>query len=91
MNFQKRSVKGIGLLIVAMVLAVPMVAQQEIAPDHFDTPAANAQNHKPAAGKPSNAHSKQTAVRHVSKPKSAQAATVVKGEPVTVAVDTKSR
>ena len=91
MNFQKRSVKGIGLLIAGMVLAVPMVAQQEVAPDHFDAPAANAQNHKPAASKPSNAHSKQTAVRHVSKSKSAAAAAVVKGEPVTVAVDTKSR
>lgn len=91
MNFQKKLVKGIGLLISGVVLAVPMVAQQEVAPDHFDTPAGNAQNHKTAVSKPSTANSKHTAARHASKPKSAQAAAVVKSEPVTVAVDTKSR
>jgi len=99
MSFQKKSVKGIGLLIAGMVLAVPMVAQQEVDPDHFDSSARTAQNHKAATNqrKLASAHSKHTTVGQVSRTRKSssepvsQAAVVVKAEPVTVAAENKPR
>lgn len=95
MNFSSKSGKGIGLLIAGMILAVPLVAQQEVDPDHFDSTTHKAQNQKPAASqrKLASAHSKRTAVSQVSRKSSSkpvsQAAAVVNAEPTTVAVVNK--
>jgi hypothetical protein len=92
MNFQKFS--GIGLLLAgAAFLTVPLVAQQEVDPDHFDAHAS--QNQKPALHqrKAGSVQSKNTAMNRGSAPKDKselrQVSVVVKGDPATVPVDSK--
>jgi hypothetical protein len=94
MKLQRKSVQGIGLLVAGMVFhAVPMVAQQEVAPDHFDASVKQkpAVQHRKSASTPS----KSAAVSHVaqgtrSKPAS-QPSVIVKAEAATVAVETQPR
>lgn len=84
---QNSLLKGMGLLIAGMVLAVPMVAQQEVDPDHFDSAAHAAQNRKPAANqhKLASAHSRHTTVSHVKSNSKSGAHAAAKSQPVTVA------
>jgi hypothetical protein len=90
---KKTSLNGIGLLIAGIVLAVPMVAQQEVDPDHFDSQARVAQNRKPASGKHKLAsmHSRHTTVSHVRSKSQSGSQAAAKPEPVTVAANDKSR
>jgi hypothetical protein len=92
MKFQRKSVKRIGLVVAAMVFqAVPMVAQQEIAPDHFDGPSSAPVRQKPAIHHLKSA-STSSAVSHVAQGrKSKQPAMIVKAEAATVAVETQPR
>jgi len=49
MKFAKQSVRGIGLFFAAAVaLSIPMAAQQEVSPDHFDDNPVVAKKSKPA-------------------------------------------
>lgn len=95
MSLQKESMKGLGLLVAGMFLAVPMIAQQEIAPDHFDsTPNAPVKKSAVQHSKSASAQSKNSAVSHVSRGTksnpASHASAAVKSEPTTVA-DSRSR
>lgn len=92
MNFQKLS--RIGLLLAgAAFLTVPLVAQQEVDPDHFDAHAS--QNQKPALHqrKEGSVQSKNTAMNRGAAPKTKselrQVSVVVKPDAATVPADSK--
>jgi hypothetical protein len=85
----------ISLLAGALFLTIPLVAQQEVDPDHFDHVAVASQKQKPAPGhrKAANAQSKHTAMNHgstapksTSEPKQVSA---VKTDSVTVPGDSR--
>lgn len=61
------------------LLTVPMAAQQEVSPEHFDEKPAAARPHKPApsARKTATAKSKQNAGKQVSKGKSVNKSSVL--------------
>jgi hypothetical protein len=75
MNFTKKSFRASGLLLAAALLSVPMIAQQEVSPDHFDEKPAAVKKHKPAtsAAKPSAAKRSDSSNRVASKAKPAPA------------------
>jgi hypothetical protein len=76
MNFTKKSFCASGLLLAAAaLLSVPMIAQQEVSPDHFDEKPSVAQKHKPATriAKPSAARKSDASNHAASKAKPAPA------------------
>lgn len=91
MNFTKKPFQASGLLLAAAtLLSVPMIAQQEVSPDHFDEKATVVKKHKPATrvAKPSAAkrfdESNQTAPKAKTAP--AQSASLrTDGAPVQAA------
>lgn len=84
---QKRSLKGIGLLIAGMLLAVPMLAQQEVDPDHFESPARAAQARKPTSNqhKLASARSRHATRSQAKSNSQSGSHAAAKSEPVTVA------
>jgi hypothetical protein len=84
---QKSSLKGLGLLIAGMLLAVPMVAQQEVDPDHFDSTAHAAQNRKPSSSrhKLASSHARHATVSRAKSNSRSGSHAAAKSEPVTVA------
>jgi hypothetical protein len=89
MNFTKKAFRASGLLLAASaLLSVPMIAQQEVSPDHFDEKPAVVKKHKPAtsAAKPSAAKRSDSSNRVASKAKPAPAQSAsLQTEPETAA------
>jgi len=94
MNFTKKSFCASGLLLAAAaLLSVPMIAQQEVSPDHFDEKPAVAKKHKPAtSAKPLAAKKANTSNHAASKVKPAPAQTAslqTDGTPVQAAANAR--
>lgn len=97
MKFQKKAVSFqiAGTLLAGVaLLAVPVMAQQEVAPDHFDEKPSVSQGRKPAHQSHKNAaKTKGVAPSHTreTKSKTAQAAPVLKADAATNHTDANPR